>query len=158
MLFIHDNGLRKNEHVDFINDLPINILYGEMREILEKLERFEDGEKIYLPSQLTSNSFFTKYTASKEDAFKYFLNQTLLGKMSVYKKSTLQKHIPIAILLNTTTYSNRPVMKHLLDLCLDEFLVLYRDIQEFGIPLTKIDDCYNICLKDISDDYAWEGV
>lgn len=43
MFWIHDNGLKENEHIGFINDYGVTYLYNYFKKIVEAVEQFRFG-------------------------------------------------------------------------------------------------------------------
>lgn len=144
MFWIHDNGLKENEHVGFINEWNILNLYKQFKLVVEIVKQFQYGDVVRTFS--VSSVPINRQNTSVNDYFKYVLNQTYLGKMSIYKRDGF-KILPI------NAVDLRPI-RHLIDLDFNQFSELFYDFR--SLLDSKVYS--NTKLSEISEIYQWEGI
>lgn len=144
MLWIHDNGLKRNEHVGFINDYNVTYLYNSFKNIVELVTQFQYGKDQY--SSIEGRSIRSGIVTS-DDYFKYILNHTWLSKMSVYKRNGFRIYPIMAV-------DPRTIHK-LIDLDFSQFADILNDLRYLKSDFLPYEDHI---LGQVSKDYEWSGV
>lgn len=143
-MWIHSNGLKENEHLGFINDWNILYLCKQFKRVVEIVEQFQYGDVVRTFS--VSSVPITRQNTSVNDYFKYILNQTQLGRMSVYKRNGFQIS-PINV------WDSRPI-RHLIDLSFSQFAELLYDFKFLSDGAVYS----NTKLSQVSEIYEWGGM
>lgn len=143
MLWIHDNGLKRNEHVGFINDYSVTLLYDYFKKIVEAVAQFRlEGHDNFINGRSVRSELITS-----DDYFKYLINNTWLGKMSVYKRNGFRIYPIMAV-------DTRTVRK-LIDLDYSQFADILNDLRYLKSDFKPYEDQI---LGQVSKDYEWSGV
>lgn len=144
MFWIHDNGLKENEHIGFINDDSVTYLYNYFKKIVEVVEQFRFGNDQYV--SINGRSVRSD-TVNSDDYFKYILNNTRLGQMSVYKRNGFRIYPIMAV--DTRT------IRKLIDLDFSQFADILNDLRYVKSDFLPYEDHI---LGQVSKDYEWSGV
>lgn len=144
MFWIHDNGLKENEHIGFINDWNILDLCKQFKLVVEMVEQFQYGDVVHTLS--VSSVPINRQNTSVNDYFKYILNQTYLGKMSIYKRDGFR-------IFPMNAWDSRSI-RHLIDLDFNQFSELFYDFRF----LLDSNVYSNTKLSEISEVYQWDGI
>lgn len=143
-MWIHDNGLKENEHLGFINDWNILDLCKQFKLVVEMVEQFQYGDVVRTFS--VSSVPINRQNTSTDDYFKYILNQTYLGKMSIYKRDGFR-------ILPINVWDSRSI-RHLIDLSFSQFAELLYDFRFLSDGAVYS----NTKLSQVSEIYEWGGM
>ena len=144
MFWMHDSGLKENEHVGFINDCDVTYLYNYFKKIVEAVEQFRFGNDQYI--SINGRSVRSD-TVTSDDYFKYILNNTRLSRMSVYKRNGFRIYPMMAV--DTRT------IRKLIDLDFSQFADILNDLRYIRSDFLPYEDHI---LGQVSKDYEWSGV